>query len=170
MPNPVIVSVDRVASARRALLTGAAMALRAEAELLVVHVAPDAERAAQREVKLKDVLAESGLVGEVLTCWGQPPATVLSEVASADPASALCMATGAPGRMAGALLGSTAEAVLRAGAAPVLLVGPHARTAPRWECEELAVCVDGSPASEALVPVAAEWADTLAMPIRLSRS
>ncbi|MGQ0432312.1 MAG: universal stress protein, partial [Microthrixaceae bacterium] len=100
--------------------TGSAMARRAEAELLVVHVARDAERAAQRQVELKDALAQSDLVGEIITRWGEPPAAVISEVASADPASVVCMATRAPGRLGGAVLGSTAEAVLRNAAAPVL--------------------------------------------------
>lgn len=167
MPNPVIVPVDGVAAAERALITGGALARHAEAELLVVHVAPDVEHAAQREVELKETLVRLELVGGVMTRAGGSPADFVLEVASADPASVVCMATRAPGRVGGALLGRTAEELLRAGCGPILLVGPHARASRRWEWKELAVCVDNSPGSEATLPFAAEWADAMAMRVRL---
>jgi nucleotide-binding universal stress UspA family protein len=167
MPNPVIVPVDGIASAERALVTGGALARHAEAELLVVHVAADVERAACREVELKDALVRLGLEGEVIARSGRSPAEGVSEIVSSEPASVVCMATRARGRVGGALLGSTAEALLRAGCGPMLLVGPHAHPIRRWDWTELAVCVDSSPGSEVSLPFAAEWADAMAMRVRL---
>ncbi|HUF84987.1 MAG TPA: universal stress protein [Acidimicrobiia bacterium] len=167
MPNPVIVPVDTVAAAERALITGAALAGHAGAELLVVHVAADPDQAARREVELKDALVALGLVGAVVTRWGRAPAEVIAEMVASEPASVLCMATRAPGRFGGAMFGSTAEKLLRAGCGPTLLVGPNVEVQRQWGWKELAVCVDSSPDSEATLPFAAEWADTMALDIRL---
>jgi nucleotide-binding universal stress UspA family protein len=71
------------------------------------------------------------------------------------------MATHGRGRSA-ALVGSVATALLRHSDVPVLLVGPRA-TLGEAPAKRLVVCVDGSPESEGLVPVAAAWASALGL-------
>jgi nucleotide-binding universal stress UspA family protein len=61
------------------------------------------------------------------------------------------------------VLGSVAEKVVRTATAPVLLVGPNCADPPRLRGGKAVVPVDGSPRSEAIVPVAAEWCRALDM-------
>ncbi len=168
MPKAVIVPIEGDAPSERALAPATALAWRAHADLILVHVAPGREQAVERDGEFKAALAGSGLSGEVVIRWRADPARVIREVADVSgPDAVICMATRAPGRLGGVVLGSTAEAVTREATCPLLLVGPHVLPQRGWPWQELAVCVDGSPASEALLPVAAEWADEMAMEIRL---
>ncbi len=160
MPKAVIVPIEGDAPSERALAPATALAWRAHADLILVHVAPGREQAVERDGEFKAALAGSGLSGEVVIRWRADPARVIREVADVSgPDAVICMATRAPGRLGGVVLGSTAEAVTREATCPLLLVGPHVLPQRGWPWQELAVCVDGSPASEALLPVAAEWAD-----------
>ena len=73
----------------------------------------------------------------------------------------ICMSTHARGPIPELVLGSTAAAVVRAGAAPVVLVGPEARSG--WSPRNLVVCLDGSALSEAVLPLAATWASAMGL-------
>jgi nucleotide-binding universal stress UspA family protein len=83
----------------------------------------------------------------------------------------VCLSTHGRGRVSGAVIGSVARELLQGSPAPLVAVGPMAdRTASfadRWP-EPLAVprlvaCVDGSAASETVLPDAAAWANALGM-------
>jgi nucleotide-binding universal stress UspA family protein len=85
----------------------------------------------------------------------------------------VCMSTQGRGRLRGALVGSVARAVLERSASPIVALGPVADNPgwtprPRSWPEPLSVprivaCVDGSDASEQVMPVAAAWAQALGM-------
>ncbi len=73
--------------------------------------------------------------------------------------SVVCMATHGRGGVSEAVLGSTAEAVVREARQPLLLVGPHARIPARpFPHGDLVITVDGSASAESIVRVASEWA------------
>jgi nucleotide-binding universal stress UspA family protein len=77
----------------------------------------------------------------------------------------VCMASHGAGRSA-ALVGSTALGVL-AGGRPVVVVGP--RFEDPWEpTSPVRACVDGSPRSEAIIPVALGWARSLGAPLTIT--
>jgi len=79
-----------------------------------------------------------------------------------------CMSTHARAPLPELLLGSTAAELVRFGVVPIVLVGPDA--APDgWAPKRLIVCLDGSKTSEAILPVAASWAVTMALPCSLVR-
>lgn len=72
--------------------------------------------------------------------------------------------TRARGPLAAVLLGSTADALLRATTRPVLLVGPS--TGGGAALDVMEVCLDTARAAETLVPVAGEWARGLGLRLR----
>ena len=83
----------------------------------------------------------------------------------------VCMSTHGRGRMGGAVIGSVARAVVERGQKPVVAVGPHVpradpgddTAAAPLQVGHLLACVDGTPESERVLPVAAAWADALDM-------
>ena len=62
-------------------------------------------------------------------------------------------------------LGSVAEGVIRSSHVPVLLAGPRYYSEQPVAFRNLVVCVDGSPFSEAILPVAIIWASSLHMQV-----
>ena len=88
------------------------------------------------------------------------PAEAILEAAAEDPNALVCMASHGRNAIGRAVLGSTAEAVLRAGADPIMLVGPHATYDPtRTEARNLVVAVDGPDGADSIMPVAMRFAD-----------
>jgi nucleotide-binding universal stress UspA family protein len=81
--------------------------------------------------------------------------------AAAEPLT--CMATHGRTGIGRALLGSTAEEVIRTTARPVLLVGPAAGLECGTDIEELVLTIDGSATSAGVVPLAVEWAKALGL-------
>ena len=144
----VIVPIDGTAHAAAALPTARALASRIGAELSELSF--DADEAS---------------------------AAIVTRAAALEP-SVVVMGSRARGRLAGALRRSTARDVLRRTATPIVVVGPHADRPPslvgrsrrrplRWpeplSIPRLIAAVDGSPASEEVLPVAAQWASALGM-------
>jgi nucleotide-binding universal stress UspA family protein len=88
---------------------------------------------------------------------------------SGEPGSVVCMSTHGRSGIGQAVLGSVAADVLQRSDRPVLLLGPSLERGA-WESEhwfadgKLLVAVDGSKASEAVVPAAAAWSRTLHLP------
>ena len=95
------------------------------------------------------------------------PARSIAAAAARIQGTVICMATDARSGVGRALLGSVAEATLREVTQPIVLVGPTAgeRSLPRDG--RVVACVDGSALSETVLPVAAEWAHELKVPLRL---
>ncbi len=90
-------------------------------------------------------------------------------VAAADePGTMICMATHGHGGVVRGVLGSVSEAVVRAGVAPVLLVGPdldHQWVLP--DVPELLVALDGSHTAREAVPAAIGLAGAVGGRLRL---
>lgn len=86
------------------------------------------------------------------------------EAARSLAGTVVCMASHGRGRSAG-LLGSVAAAVVARSEEPVIMVGPRAET--HLPVERLVACVDGSREGEDAVPVAAAFAEALAVGLSL---
>jgi len=87
----------------------------------------------------------------------------------------ICLSTHGRGRVAGTLIGSTARDIIERGREPVIVAGPlvvdpdlsdETATTPLG-VDHLVACVDGTPASERGLPVAAAWAHALGMRLTL---
>ena len=88
------------------------------------------------------------------------PAQAIAMLAQAESPSLICMATHGRNAVSQAVLGSTAEAVMRTTTEPVLLIGPNAPyQRDRADAGNLVVAVDGPETAEAIVPVAAGFAE-----------
>jgi nucleotide-binding universal stress UspA family protein len=95
--------------------------------------------------------------------------------ACAGDSTLVCLATHGRGRTGGALIGSTARDIIERGRTPVVVAGPavvHPDPAddtavPPLGPDHLVACVDGSPASERGLPVAAAWAHALGMKLTI---
>ena len=87
----------------------------------------------------------------------------------------ICLSTHGRGRVAGTLIGSTARDIIERGREPVIVAGPSVvdpepadETAiPLLGVDHLVACIDGTPASERGLPVAAAWAHALGMRLTL---
>jgi nucleotide-binding universal stress UspA family protein len=87
----------------------------------------------------------------------------------------VCLSTHGRGRVGGTLIGSTARDIIERGGAPVVVAGPSVvhpdpeddTATPPLEVDHLVACVDGSPASELGLPIAAGWAHALGMKLTI---
>jgi nucleotide-binding universal stress UspA family protein len=168
----VLVPLDGSEFSLQAMPTARVLAARFGADLHTVSVAGsgDAERVR--------VLASAALDGgaaedRVLVVSEGDPAVVIAERARELGSCVVCMTTQGRGRLHGALVGSVARSVLEHSAGPIVALGPLADNpgwSPRpWNWPEplsvprIVACVDGSEASEQVLPMAATWARALTM-------
>jgi len=92
-------------------------------------------------------------------------ATAITESTLNDVAPLVCMATHGRTGIGRALLGSTAEEVIRSIEHPVLLVGPASAPLPAGGPTELIITIDGSATSASAVDAAAEVAKTVGLTV-----
>lgn len=158
MYRTVVVPLDGSELAERALGPASAVARAADAELQLMRVvgaggAEEARRYLEGWAARLDVPCRPPYVIEadwVAECIAN---------AAEEPGSLICLTSHGTSGVRRVLLGSVAEDVLRLGSGPVLVVGPELATgSPTLEGGRLLVCTDGSAFSEAILPVAAEWA------------
>jgi nucleotide-binding universal stress UspA family protein len=88
--------------------------------------------------------------------------------------SLVCLSTHGRGRVAGSVVGSTARDIIERGHQPVVVAGPvivhpdpDKAAIPPLGVDRLVACVDGTPASERGLPVAAAWAHALGMALTI---
>jgi nucleotide-binding universal stress UspA family protein len=122
--------------------------------LVVLDGSPFAEQA----VAPARLLAERLGIGVELVTTDRP-LEVTSPGAVGDGHRLVCLATHGRNRTAG-LAHSVSAAVVAASDGPVLLVGPAVSIHPP-AAGGVAVCVDGTPDSEAIIPLALAWARAL---------
>lgn len=166
----VLVPLDGSAFAAGALAPAAVLAERLGIPVEAVTVATDetlAEDATGR------VLAEGAGVDPQVIVGPDVPAALLRHV-WVDGPSLVCMSTHGRGRVVGSVMGSVALDVLRGAETPIVVVGPHARPDAGRPAEaaplavpRLVACVDGTAASEGVLPVAAAWATALDMALAI---
>ena len=167
----VLVPLDGSEFAAAAVPTAQALAGRFSATL---HTLSVADSPGEVEKLRSDAAAAAGLAASddrvSVVVGGDPVAVIEQHVAALD-SCLVCMSTHGHGRFAGALIGSVARSLLESTRDPIVAVGPLAdrprEVAPRppapLSIPRLAACVDGSPLSETVIPVALDWAAALSM-------
>jgi nucleotide-binding universal stress UspA family protein len=173
----VLLPLDGSKLSAAALPTADALAARLGARLVSMAVGPARELQALRSRAVGSLGADGPHI-EVEAVAGDDPAHAITARADELESCVVCMSTRGRGRVAGALIGSVARSVLRTCRQAVVTVGPQADRPPAlvgrpprrprsWppplSTNRLVACVDGSPQSEAVLPVAARWASALAM-------
>ncbi len=102
-----------------------------------------------RALNLAGSPAESHVAVEEL------PSAAVARMAAERPDAVVCMASHGRNALSQAVLGSTAEAYLRAATEPTIIVGPRASFDPaRWGARNLVLAVDEPSTAAALAPIA----------------
>ena len=165
MIERVVVPVDFSPDSDRALVTASTLATWAAARVELIAVVDPVSR-----VDVEPRLAEVGRhVGEATTCRivesGGPIEMVLLTELHRSEKELWCVGSHGRGALGEMLRDSLSEEFVRAAHVPVVLVGPHATAAPSGRV--LAVGLDGTEQSEAILPGVADLADAFGMTLRL---
>lgn len=164
MIDQVIVPLDGSEHADRALRPAIEVARRLEvATVLLRAIHPDDVDVARIELAQR-IDAHQPPDPEIVVDTMNGPVGAIANLVDQRPDSLVCMTTHGRSGIPRALLGSVAEEALREVGVPILLVGPnHAPGAGLGSC--VIVPVDGSHRSEAVLPLAASWANLLQVPL-----
>ncbi len=99
-----------------------------------------------------DRLERQGLKRVRWAVWYDEPASAIAEAVARNGVDLIAMATHGRSGLSRLLLGSMAEAVVRSARVPVLLIRGQSAWKP-WVTRKILVPLDGSEASEAILPV-----------------
>jgi nucleotide-binding universal stress UspA family protein len=171
MYSQFIVPLDGSDDSARALVPAARLAEQAGADVLLVGHAHTRGQRVTLDRQLAELAAglrertTAGVDHRTDTTARNPAGHVLAEV-QARPDSMICMSSTGRSRTE-PFVGSVAESVLDAVAAPVLLVGPHV-AADEFELEgSIETPVDGSDLAETILPIATSWSVEFGLPVRI---
>jgi nucleotide-binding universal stress UspA family protein len=176
----VLVPLDGSVLGAHALPTARALAERFSAELHAIGVGRnDGEADALREHAL-DELGGPDVNRRVTVVVADDPVAAIERRVEQLESPLLCMATQGRGRAVGSLVGSVARSLIERSRSPIVAVGPFAERPPEFvsrrspaplpvplSIPRLVACVDGSPSSEAVLPVAAAWSVALGMSLTI---
>jgi nucleotide-binding universal stress UspA family protein len=151
------VALDGSLFAEGAIPPAGRLAAAIGAPLHLWSAAPTPAEAEGRRPRIRALADVCGASWEVVVT--DRPAAAITAAAGAAGHPLLCLATHGQDRAA-ALTHPVSTAVVAASEGPVLLVGPKVSLQPPTG-HTLAVCVDGSPDSELILPVGIAWAATL---------
>ena len=171
----VLVPLDGSKFAAAALGTAQVLATRFDADLHTVSVTEHDDEVEVLRHEAADVLGASIPSDRVHVVVDDDEAAAIAAIAAELGSALVCMSTRGRGRVAGAIMGSVARALLQQAREPIVAVGPFADRPGPFEAAapvplsvpRLVACVDGSPASESLIPVAGQWAETLGMSLTI---
>ena len=165
MIERVVVPVDFTPESDRALTVAQALADRAGVGVELVSVVPPIDRplAAHRLAQV------AGRLGD-RTTWRcvesrGPVASCLAKELGRGEKELWCVGSHARGALGEVLVGSVSEDLVRRAHVPIVLVGPHGG-APR-PGHRMAIALDGTVDSEAILPLATDLANALGMSVRL---
>lgn len=166
----LIVPVDGSAESWHVVDLALELARHCSGRIEIVEIVFDQSEAQDAEQRLAAGLRERGDLDVEVTCTvglaAGGVAASLCEIVTNRPSPTVMMASRGKGRSA-ALLGSSAEDLLRCVDGPIVIVGPQ-QAAPDFT-GPIIVTVDGSDTSEAAIPIAAAWSLELGVTARVVR-
>ena len=171
MIKKIVVPLDGSQLAQHAVAPAHALALRLEATVVLMTTHWD-DGLGKADEYLQEQAAELGDVHAETTVVHDRVAAEAILLSTRELDTVVCMSTHGRSGIGQAVLGSVAEEVLRKADRPVFIVGP-ALDPDTWESAywfddgRILVALDGSATSEAIVPVAAEWAGLLGLGVEL---
>lgn len=159
-----LVPLDASEFSQRAVPVAASFANLLAAGLCLFSAVPAEDEVAARKEQLTALPLRIGDVHTTVVV-DPDPAGAVHEGLERSRGAVACMATHGRGRSAG-FVGSVATEVVARGRDPLIAVGPNVgEFAPwlpkRYEPSDVVACVDETPASEALLPIARGWARLL---------
>jgi nucleotide-binding universal stress UspA family protein len=161
----ILVPLDFSEAAERALRPALELANRTGVPLRLMQRVVPAEKdsAAAYLADVADRYTDVIDIETMVVERGSVPDAILQGV---DLDTLVCMSSHGRGRVAGALIGSVAEALLRTNDQPVLVVGPHVPDTFTFT-GRVAACIDGSKEAERTLAPSRSWAATLGLPFWL---
>lgn len=157
MVQRIFVPVDGSEESWRAVDAAVALGRRSEASIEIIEVVFDEHDLTDARLRLSSRVGQNGTSGVTVSTaakLGTSAANAISEVVEQHPEALVVMASHGRGRSA-ALLGSVTEDLLQKIYGPILVVGPRSTVSDFGG--PIVVPVDGSEASEAVLPLAAAW-------------
>jgi nucleotide-binding universal stress UspA family protein len=164
MIDRVVVPVDFTPESDRAISVASALASRAGATVDLLHLGESVNRS-YFVTQLADEAARLGGATWRFVELTGPIGSALHAELQRGENELWCVGSHARGAIGELLVGSLSEDLVRQAHAPVVLVGPHA--SPEARGGVLAVALDGTVESEAVLPTATDLAGTLGMSLRL---
>jgi nucleotide-binding universal stress UspA family protein len=160
----VLVTLDGSKASARAIPIGSSLADSVNARLRFLAVSDDGvgTQALRRDV---EQLIGGSAVGSVEIISASAAGPAILGAAAPMTRAAVCMASHGRSRSA-ALVGSVTNEVAARSLAPIVAVGPRVDPGHAFDGRVVA-CVDGSPASEAGLPLVAAWAAALELPLSI---
>jgi nucleotide-binding universal stress UspA family protein len=161
-----VVPLDGSATTERAAHVAAVLARSWGAELVLTAVTTLRDPASMELGRIARELEAGNVRCEVVEA--DDVCASLQRVVAEVPEPVICMTTHARGRAGGALLGSTAEGLLREIPLSFVLVGPQCP--PTWTIEprRLLACLDGSSTSAAIIEPSSQWCKALGLDLLLA--
>jgi nucleotide-binding universal stress UspA family protein len=176
----VLVPLDGSEVAARALPTAQALGERFGAVVHSVSVAADASDADRMQLHAMDALGGARAADRIHVVVEANVVEGIERWSTELESTVVCMTTQGRGRAVGAVVGSTARSLIARSAHPIVVVGPSAERPPVFvsrrsparlpvplSVPRLVACVDGSTSSEAVLPIAAAWAEALEMSLTI---
>lgn len=159
--DAVVVPLDHSPFSERAVPIAARLADQLDASIHLLSAVTHAADVAARERELREIPLPPSRVHRVVVVDLDPAGAIHEALRRLYP-SVACLTSHGRGRSA-ALTGSVATEVIARGRDPLVVVGPTVE--PHRGRHGVVACVDGTPASAALLPVAVRWAQLLAEPL-----
>ena len=164
LPDPIhaiVVPLDGSRFAERAVAAASDLALRLGAAVHLLTAVPENAHVVDWQAAVADIAVDLPAVHREIVVDPDPARAVHEALRRLQPAVA-CMASHGRGRSA-ALIGSVANEVVARCRDPLILIGQLVDdTFPGWG---IVACVDETPPSWAILPVALRWAQLLHEPL-----
>jgi nucleotide-binding universal stress UspA family protein len=161
MSKTIIVPLDGSDFAEAALAPAGALA-RLTGARVVVTTSKLGGVLVDSEQYLTSAAARAGISdAEVVVISDRSVVGGLQEILADVAEPVLCTSTHGRSGVAQALLGSTAEWMIRDLRVPMLLVGPRVEPAAATSFANVVVCTDGTPESRAIIPELSTWVGQL---------
>ncbi len=161
MYKRVLIPVDGSKYSERVLPWASSLARSTGAELALLRLVSDPADLAGARAEVEPVAAAHGAQVVCEATAGDIADAILWE-ASRLPDTLIAISSHGRSGALEALLGSVAMRILRNGTEPVMIYRPHdGATPPDGRIENLVIPLDGSPASETIVPYAARLSTAL---------
>ncbi len=162
IPKTYVVPLDGSPFAERAVPIAGALAQRVGGKLVLVSATSGGPL--EPRTYLSEVAARyPDLSVETLVHDDDAPVDAILKVVGDSDDRILCMTSHGRGRLRWAILGSTAEDVVRRSDRPMLLVGRHCRDDFLTPDARMLACVDGTDDGDRFAPVVLEWAAQLGL-------
>jgi nucleotide-binding universal stress UspA family protein len=158
MYERIAVPLDGSSTALRAIGPAKRLAAAHGATVVLVTVATGSDVRAENVLAAGCARAGDGV--DTLVLHGSDAATELGRYDADDPATLLCLTTQGRGALRRVVFGSTALAVVRHSPYAVMVIGPHCRESLESPITPIVTCLDGTDASESVLPWVTRWCRT----------